>query len=336
MRALITGASGFVGAHLVRHLLECGDDVVATYFPQPPDAYVLGMCGGSPPLATQNNSAFTADAPRVGSLSWEYLDTSELESCAKLISSAAPEVIYHLAGMSFVPEAERDFLGALKSNVVGLDNILRIAHQIQRKIRVVFVSSADVYGQVSRDLLPARETTPTHPVNAYSVSKLMAELVADRWTRLGNLEVVVMRPFNHIGPGQNVRFMAASFARQLALIWKGRDEPRIMVGNLSARKDFTDVRDVVRAYRRAAEKGHGLYVISSVKSLAVQEILDGLINISGIPVKVECDPARMRSIEPTELYGSYAKAESELGWKPEFTLRQTLADIYADALARCD
>jgi GDP-4-dehydro-6-deoxy-D-mannose reductase len=322
MRALVTGASGFVGCHLVRHLLECGDEVVATYFPETPGSYVLSLCC---PKGVADSK-----------LSWKPLDTSNLEACADLLKSAAPEVIYHLAGMSFVPEAERDFLGALSSNVVGLDNILRISHQLQKSIRVVFVSSADVYGAVGAASLPVREETPTHPVNAYSVSKLMAEIVADRWTRLGNLEVMVMRPFNHIGPGQNVRFMAASFARQLALIAKGKEAPLIQVGNLSARKDFTDVRDVVRAYRLAAQKGHGRYVISSGRSLAVQDILDGLISISGLSVKVECDPSRMRSVEASELYGSYEKAEKELGWKPMLSLTQTLSDIYADALERCE
>jgi GDP-4-dehydro-6-deoxy-D-mannose reductase len=272
-------------------------------------------------------------------IEWHLLDITSSQSCEELIRAQKPEVIYHLAGVSFVPQAEDDFLGALAANVAGADNLLRAAHAAGRDIRFIMAGSADVYGKVPLAELPVHEETVPRPVNAYSTTKLMAEIVADRWHRLGRVAATILRPFNHIGPGQNGRFVVPGFARQLAAIAQGKQDPQIKVGNLSARKDFTDVRDVVCAYRLAAlrkppPQAPGRYVICSGRSVAIQDILDGLIAVSGVEVEVVQDPARMRPAEVPELYGSFAKAEAELGWRPQYSLLQSLGDVYRNVFDR--
>ena len=301
MRAMVTGAGGFVGPYLIEHLLANGDEVYAV---------TLEKTARGLPYKS------------------EYFDIVDPEACRKAISSYKPEVIYHLAGISFVPEAEEDFKKALLVNVLGTGNIYRISHLLEIQTKIVFVSSAEVYGKINSSDLPIKETTPLAPANNYSLSKAMAELVAKRYSSLGNLSHVILRPFNHIGPGQDSRFVASSFARQLAQIKQGKIPPLLNVGNLEARRDFTDVRDIVRAYRLAALKGSGLYNLASGKSISIRSILDLLITVSGLKVEVRIDQSRMRASEVPELYADISKAEKELGWKPQYEVRNTLEDLY--------
>ncbi len=333
MRALVTGASGFVGQHLIKYLLGEGDEVCACFLPG--TSYPDLLSDPSLKVSAAQKSA----AEKANALTWYPLDIASLDDCRTLFNQIRPEVVYHLAGISFVPQAEDDFMGALAANVAGVNNITRVAHELNSGVRVVLAGSADVYGKVTHEQLPVSEETLALPVNAYSTTKLMAEIVADRWHRLGQVSVVVLRPFNHIGPAQDFRFVAPGFSKQLVMISKGLQDARIQVGNLSARKDFTDVRDVVRAYRSAALIKSRVdrcerFVICSGKSVPVQAILDGLIEVSALEVEVTSDPARMRQAEVPELYGSYAKAERELGWTPRISLQESLRDIYADVLKR--
>lgn len=294
MRVLVTGAGGFVGHYLVAHLQACGDEVLAT------DA--------------------TSDRATP-------LDVSDPECCRAHISSFHPQVVYHLAGISFVPDAERDFGRTLQVNVAGVQHLLAACAAEQRPMTFVLVSSAEVYGRSAALTLPLTEETPLAPANNYGLSKQFAEMVATRF-QSDTLRIVVMRPFNHIGPGQRADFVASTFAQQLALIAKGRSEPVLRVGNLDARRDFSDVRDVVRAYRLAAERGNGVYNLGAGRAVAVHELLDTLVAIAQCDVRIEPDPARMRPSETPELYASIARAQRELGWEPQISLRQSLEDIY--------
>lgn len=307
MKALVTGACGFVGGYLIRHLLECNDEVIGTFLVDPRAGH--GSVG--------------APIERI------RLDVTDQHATIQQVQRVKPDVIYHLAGIAFVPEAEEDFDKALRVNVGAVNNVIRGIHLIKHRARVVFVSSAEVYGKIKQRDLPITEETPTRPINNYSASKLMAEIIASRYTEGGYADTVVVRPFNHIGPGQNDRFVASNFAKQLARIKVGKAEPVIRVGNLDAKRDFSDVRDVVRAYRLAAVKGQGTYNFGSGHSTVVKEILETLVRISGVQVKVEYDPARMRPSEIPEVYGSCEKAWRELGWRPEIKLEDTLRDIYA-------
>jgi len=309
MRALITGSTGFVGKNLINHLLEKGDEVFGTYI-----------------------------APEIGSVAGcQYFECNiaDAEQVRNVVNQVCPEVVYHLAAIAFVPLAEKDFLKTLTINVAGTNNIVKACHELGREITVLLVSSADVYGVATS--LPITESSTPLPRNNYSLSKLMAEQVLARYERVGLLKGIIVRPFNHIGPAQSDLFVVSSFAKQLALIAEGKQSAVMQVGLLTAKRDFCDVRDVVRAYRLAVENvghGHKLYNLCSGQSVTIQTILDKLIAISGVNVKIEQDPARMRASDIPDIYGSYAKAENELGWRPMIQLEQSLKDIYQYWLAQ--
>ncbi|MEZ4754232.1 MAG: GDP-mannose 4,6-dehydratase [Bdellovibrionota bacterium] len=301
MRALVTGACGFVGRYLANHLVESGDQVQGTFLIHEPK-----------------------------DVSWEstQLDVSNFNESYNLIKNFKPQVVYHLAAISFVPEAEENFSNALVINVGGVNNIARACHLLDNKAKIVLISSAEVYGRIKPHDLPISEQTPLNPANNYSLSKLMAELIAPRYEQFHTISSVIMRPFNHIGPGQDNRFVASSFAYQLASIAHGKQEAVIRVGNLEAKRDFSDVRDIVIAYRLAAEKGSGVYNLGSGVATPVQSILDELVKISGLDVKIEQDPARMRASEVPEIRADCTKAYHELGWQTQRSLSQALSDVY--------
>lgn len=301
MRVLVTGACGFVGGYLIEHLRECGDEVLAG---------VIDSVQKKLPCETVK------------------FDVTDMEACGRIINMFKPELIYHLAGIAFVPEAENNFDRALKVNVGGTNNIFRTCHLLQLKTTVLLVSSAEIYGRITPQDLPIRESTALRPANNYSLSKGMAEMVAHRYDQFGYVRSVIVRPFNHIGPGQNNRFVASSFAYQLAQIAKGHAPARMEVGNLQAKRDFTDVRDMVKAYRLAALKGSGVYNLGSGRSVSIQEMLDTLVRISGLKVQIDHDPARMRGSEVPDIYCSYEKAQKELDWRPTVPLQDTLSSIY--------
>lgn len=297
MRALVTGAFGFAGLHLLRRLADCGDEILAASLENPPAA--LGC-----PTA--------------------HIDVTSLDSCVRCVNEFKPEVIYHLAGLAFAPDADRDFNNALIVNTGGTFNILKASGDSGLNPKVIVISSSEVYGLIGAERMPLTEDLPVSPNNSYGLSKATVELVAKRFER--NLRVVTVRAFNHIGPGQRPDFVVSSFAKQLADIKLGKSAPVIRVGNLDAKRDFTDVRDIVRGYRLAAERGEGIINLCSGRAAAVQEILDTLIDLSGLKVSVERDPARMRPAEMPIVVGSYAKAKKTLGWEPEIPLERSLKD----------
>ena len=304
MKALVTGACGFAGRYLVQHLLGCGDEVLGTVLPQVPVP-----AGGWPFNAVP-------------------LDIQNAEACAEVIGRFRPDAVYHLAGLAFVPDSESNFERALLINVSGTHNIAKVCHLMQSNITMLLVSSAEVYGKVGEEDLPISEATPLNPANNYSLTKVMAEMVIRRYAIHGQMRGVIVRPFNHIGPRQDSRFVTSSFARQLAQIAAGKSEPILKVGNLDAKRDFSDVRDIVSGYRKAVLHGHGTFNLGSGRSIAIQEVLDTLIRISGLSVTVERDPGRMRPAEVKESYGSCALAEHQLGWKREFSIEDTLRSVY--------
>lgn len=302
MRALVIGAAGFVGRYLTRYLLDEGDEVFGTSI----DGTVPGL------------------GPRHSLL----LDITSPDNCADVIQMVRPEVVYHLAGIAFVPEAETDFARTLNVNVAGTANVVRQCHLLNEGISLLFVSSAEVYGHVPAHGLPIREETELRPANNYSLSKRMAELVVERYGRTGSLRPTIARPFNHIGPGQDDRFVASNFARQLASIALRRSPPMLEVGNLEARRDFSDVRDIVKAYRRIAQTGVGVYNLGSGTPRSINSLLDTLIAVSGLQVEIRQDPSRMRGPEVMELYASTDKAWRECGWKPSIPFERSLEDVY--------
>ena len=303
MRALVTGAFGFAGRHLLAHLQASGDAVLGTLLP---------------------GEKKTADCPSV------VLDVCDREACHAVVREFDPDAVYHLAGMAFGPDAEKNFDAALRVNVAGTFNVLCACAADGRERRIVHISSAEVYARADGNELPITENSPTSPHHHYALSKLMGELAAQRFRFKTSLKIAIIRAFNHIGEGQRYDFVASNFAWQLSRIKKGLLPPVMRVGNLEPRRDFSHVKDIVRGYRLAALKGEGVYNLCSGRSISIEALLNHLIEISGVKVAVERDPARVRPAEIPEIRGSAEKARLELGWTPEIDdIRVGLADSFA-------
>ncbi len=309
MRVFITGATGFAGSHLVERLLADGHEVLALVH-----------------AATSHQGL--PDHPRLRPVAGDLLDPAAL---AEAVQDARPDLIFHLAGQAYPARSWDTPAQTLAINTGGTANVLQAAVAIGRP-RVVVVTSAEIYGELRPDELPLTETSPARPRHPYGVSKLAAgELVRVYWARYG-LPVVEARPFNHIGPRQARGFVVPDFAAQLAAIRLGQQPPVMRVGNLSPQRDFTDVRDVAAAYLRLAEAGRPgeAYLICSGQPVSVRHLLDTLIELAGVAVDVQTDAARLNPSDTPCLYGSNAKIAADTGWRPNISLRQSLADALAD------
>lgn len=311
-RVLLVGIEGFVGRHLAALLAEQGEAVHGLAWsgaPQGPEeiAASLGLPEGRVHAG----------------------DVTDAASLPPILAAVRPDAICHLAGMTYVPEANQNPEGAFRTNVFGTRNLLEAARGEAPKARFVFVSTADVYGDLAPEDLPITEATPVHPLNAYSISKAAAEMFCHQYGRVWGLPVIILRPLNHTGPGQDARFVCSDFARQVARIKLGRQAPVVRVGNLAAERDFADVRDIIRAYAlaiRAAEPGEA-YNLASGRAVSVRWVLDELIRLAGVKIKVETDPARMRPVDIPRIVGDFSKFEKATGWRPTIRLEQTLADL---------
>jgi GDP-4-dehydro-6-deoxy-D-mannose reductase len=305
VRVLVTGASGFVGRHLVEALRRENADVVA--------------CGG----------------PNDGN---EYvtIDLRDADSLRSAVNAARPDVVFHLAAQSFVPAAVESPSSTYDVNVLGTARLAEAVRACPGNVspRLVFASSAEVYGPREAHDYPLREVLERRPVNPYGASKAGGEelLLADAHS-LG-LDVVIARGFNQIGPGQNERFVVPSFATQLARI-AGGAEPQMYVGNLGAARDFVDVRDAVEAYLTLARRGEGaqIYNVCSGRAVTIRDVLRELMSIARVAVEVREDPARVRAGETMLSVGDPAKIRAATGWLAHVPLKQSLEDIYRYARA---
>jgi GDP-4-dehydro-6-deoxy-D-mannose reductase len=306
LTVLVTGADGFVGRWLVEHLRREGDDVVTA----------CGQDLGTDDCTTRIDIRDPADAQRV--VDW-----------------ARPASIYHLAAVAFGPDAQRNPTDALDVTVGGTLNLLRAAARLGNPPTVFIPSSGEVYGRPTTTRVLTEED-PIAPVSAYGSAKAAQELVALACHHAGALPVVVARAFNHIGPGQRDAFVVASFASQLAAIALGRHEPRLRVGNLLPERDFTDVRDVVAAYRLLVVGGHAgtVFNVASGAGVSIGLLLDRLVELSGVEATIEVDQDRVRQVDPPHIVGDASRLRAATGWRPRHSLDQTLRDVWEDALAR--
>lgn len=313
MRILITGATGFAGSHLTDQLLTAGHQLFA----------LLHDATSHQDLPEHENCA---------GVPGDILDPASLRQA---VEAAQPDVIYHLAGQASPSQSWRNPALTLAINTGGTANILEAARAFGRP-RVVVVTSAEIYGLVQAEQLPLTEETPPRPHHPYGISKQAAgQLVALYWQRYG-LPAIEARPFNHIGPRQATGFVVPDFASQLAAIKLGRQKPTISVGNLSAERDFSDVRDVAAAYRALADAGQPgeTYLICSGQPVPIHYILHTLVELAGVNVEIRYDPERMRPSDTPALFGSHAKISRQTGWRPQIHLRQSLADALEDWLER--
>lgn len=313
LRILITGAGGFVGHHLANHL---GDS-------QP----TATLCGTT--LFREETVSPAIEIAR-------QIDLKEARQARDLLGELAPDVIYHLAAQAFVPRSFDDPWETLENNIRSQLNIIQGCLALDLRPRTVIISSAEIYGAVSPAQLPLDEGTEIRPTNPYSVSKVAQDMLALQFHLSHGLAIMRARPFNHIGPGQNTRFVAPAFAIQIAKIEANRQAPVIYVGNLEAKRDFTDVRDIVRAYKLIAEKGAPgeAYNIASGRASSVRHILNSLLGMTDIEIEVRVDPARLRPVDIPEIRGDAGKLRRDTGWAPRFTLQETLTDVLADCRRR--
>jgi GDP-4-dehydro-6-deoxy-D-mannose reductase len=311
MRIFVTGGTGFAGSHLIDDLLAAGHDVSALVHP-----------------ATAHQPLPAFSTPIAG-------DLLDYDSLCHAIKTTQPEVIYHLAGQANPNMSWQKPAFTFQINTGGTANVLQAALQAGRP-RVVVVTSADIYGVISEDQLPVTEQTEILPRHPYGISKVAAGELVRVYAERYDLPVVEARPFNHIGPRQALGFVVPDFASQIAGIFLKKASPKMWVGNLDANRDFTDVRDVTRAYRLLAEKGEAGegYLICSGQPVSIRTILTVLMEIAGISVDIEYDPNRMRPSDTPTMYGSYQKLHDHTGWSPKIHLRQSLADTLAEWMER--
>jgi len=311
MRAFVTGLDGFAGQWLARALLAAGDTVAGGSRNEVPSYSILG-------------------ADETARMRWHRFDLRDEESIAAALRVFQPDVVYHLAAQSSVGESFADPLGTFDLNIVGTAALLQACAQVCAGATVLCVGSADAYGEVAPRELPLRETTELRPANPYAASKAAAEIVALQFARATPLRVIVTRSFNHTGPGQRTTFAASSFAAQIAAIAVRGVSPVLRVGNLDARRDFTDVRDVVRAYRALVERGRSgeVYNVCSGRSTPMRTIVERLVRASGADIRVEVDPARLRPTDPPEIVGDASRLHETTGWRPEIAIDTMLDDLY--------
>jgi GDP-4-dehydro-6-deoxy-D-mannose reductase len=309
-KILITGITGFAGSFLAEHLLKVHTDceIHGTYLSE----------------SGHKNISSIAD-----SIILHQIDLTNAELVKTLIEKILPDEIYHLAALPS-PAASYDNPALFIHNNVDVElNILeamRCAALTDTKILII--SSADVYGQVSEEDLPIDESTPFRPLNPYAVSKVAQDMLGLQYFLAHKLSVLRVRPFNHIGPRQSPDFVVSSFAKQIATVEKATDaEKLIRVGNLEARRDFTDVRDMVRAYSIIMEKGvlGEVYNIGSAQSYTMQEILDRLLKMANTPIEALPDPTRMRPSDIKDIVADSSKVNA-LGWTPEIPIETSVKD----------
>lgn len=307
MKNLITGIHGFAGSHLADWLLEQNEEVFGI-------ARSMGDDGNLKPIKS-----------RVQVLPCDIMSRQELK---KVIETVRPERIYHLAGVSFAPVAEKDEAVVFDTNFTGTLNLLQMVKESKLNCRILFVGSAEEYGAMTEKESPVNESRPLQPVSLYGVSKASADLLAYSYFLRDGLDVIRVRPYNHIGPRQNPRFVCSSFARQIVAIEKGA-EPVIKTGNLESYRDFMDVRDTVRAYHAVMEKANAgeVFNVCTGKTVSIQSILDRLLELSDISIRIERDLKLFREEEPLRICGDSSLLTRRTGWSPQTPLRQTLSDL---------
>jgi GDP-4-dehydro-6-deoxy-D-mannose reductase len=307
-KILITGTTGFVGTHLVSYLLSLQQyEIYGTF-------------------RSESSKEKFPFKDKINFLQVDFKDFGQVENA---VSQAKPDWIFHLAAQSNVLESFKNPIDTFHSNIDTQLNLLEVVKKLKFvDTKILIVSSAEVYGLISPKDLPINEETAHHPVNPYAVSKLTQDYLGLQYHLAYKLPIVRVRPFNHVGPGQEIGFVISDFAKQIVEIEKGNLPPVIKVGNLEAKRDFTDVRDMVKLYPLLLEKGipGEVYNAGAGKSVQIKEILNILLSLSKKTISIEQDPDKMRPSDVLEIVSDITKVYRTTGWKPVIPIEQTLKD----------
>ncbi len=308
MKTLITGVTGFVGSHLAEFLLSKGEQVSGTIRWR----------------SRMDNIEGIKDK-----LSLHECDIKDAVAIRELIEKIKPDHIYHLAAQSYVKASWSAPAETFMTNVIGALNLFEAIRAAKISPRVLLVGSSEEYGLVKKDELPIKETNPLRPLSPYAVSKISQDMLGYQYFKSYGIQIIRTRAFNLTGPRRGDVFVDSNFARQIVMIEKGQRKPVIEVGDLNTFRDFTDVRDVVRAYWLAMNKCEPgeVYNISSGKTISIKDVLNDLIKISGAKVEVKQDPQRMRPSDEPIIQGDNSKFREKTGWSPEIPLEKSLKDL---------
>ncbi len=304
--ALVTGASGFVGRHLINLL-------------QSKTSWSLVGVQGHP-------------GPREPGVRQVVCDLLDADLTSRVIERYRPDILFHLAAQAYVPKAVANPAETLVNNAVSQVNLLESCRAAGIDPVIVVVSSAEVYGAVTAEQIPISEDQPFQPRNPYAVSKLTQDMLGLQYHLSYGMKIVRVRPFNHIGPGQNDRFVVSSLARQIAEIELGLADPVLLVGNLDSVRDFLDVRDVVQAYLAVAksEFSGDVFNVASGRGVRISAVLDSLLALSSADVDVREDPSRLRPSDIPMLVGDATRLREATGWAPSLPLERSLRDTIDD------
>lgn len=307
IRALITGGTGFVGYYLSRHLLQKGVEV---------------WVGGR----SQDEKQRVPEIDGVRFVECNVLNRTQI---TQALEQSKPDWIFHLAAISSVAQSWKDPVHTFEVNVLGTLHLFEAVMATGLNPIVLSVGSAEEYGAIKEEEVPATEKSSLRPASPYATSKMAAGLLGQQYYKRAALKITHVRPVNHIGPNQSLGFVLSDFAYQIACIEAGQQEPEIRVGNLEARRDFLDVRDVVNAYRLVCECGEPgeIYNIGLGRPIPIDLILKKLLEQSDVQIAIEVDKTRLRPADIPVLSADSTKLQRKTGWKPEFALERTLGDI---------
>ena len=291
-----------MGSYLIRHLKEKGQEVAVTKMPQE-----------------------TIEAPEADVYDLNIL---EQDSITKLLKEVQPDFIYHLAAQSSVGLSWKNPQMTIDVNIKGSVNVLEALREIQKKPRVLLIGSGEEYGAISPEELPVSESSVPRPGNIYAATKACQNMFGKIYAQAYGLEIMMVRAFNHIGPNQAPLFVVADFCRQTAEIEAGKREAVLRVGNLAAERDFTDVRDVVRAYALLMEKGQPgeTYNVGSGHAVSIDAILKMILSMSEMKIRTETDPSKFRPVDVPTIEADIGKLCETTGWKPQISLEQTIKE----------
>lgn len=316
MRTLVTGADGFVGEHLLSFLLERGENLSASALTLPPTRTVLS-------------------SSQMAAVDWKAADVRNHDALFRVLAAVQPDRIYHLAGFASGAMARQQAEVAMRVNAGGTVNLCEAVLTVREEFpdfdpRILVMGSGDAYGDAGRAGEPLTEDLMLRPVTVYGLSKACQELAAHTYRRANDVRAVVSRGFNLIGPGQQPHFVVPDFCQQVAAIARGDRPPRMKVGNLRVERDFTDVRDAIRAFVGVMEldEPDAAYNVCSGRALPIRRILDWIVDEAGVEVEIEVEPERVREEEVQRILGDPARLREQIGWRPERDVEATVREVY--------